>query len=75
MILNALEQIEYMFKNLLYAQLELVFFTGNQHFCQLQIGTCQQHLPVTEKQGYLPSACAAPAADLQHSLKGIQRGE
>lgn len=35
-----------------------------------------EHLPVTEKQqGYLPSACAAPAADLQHSLKGIQRGE
>ena len=61
-----------MFKNLLYAQLELVFLTGNQHFCQLQIGTCQEHLSVTEKQqGHLPSACAAPAADLQHSLKGI----
>ena len=41
--------------------------------CQLQIGTCQEHLPVTEQQWHLPSASvqtelsAAAAADLQHS--------
>ena len=26
--------------------------------CQLQIGTYQEHLPMTEKQGHLPSASA-----------------
>ena len=51
-------------------------------FCQLQIGICQGHLPVTEQQpGPLPSAsmglepCGATAADLPHSAKGIQGGE
>ena len=40
--------------------------------CQLQIGTCQDHLPATEQQGPLPPAsaetdpCAAVAADPQH---------
>ena len=39
--------------------------------CQLQIGTCQEHLLV----GHLPSAaaetkpCAAAAVDLQHPLR------
>ena len=32
--------------------------------CQLQIGTCQEHLPVTEEQHqHLPSACDAAAAE------------
>ena len=50
--------------------------------CQLQIGTCQEHLPATEQQqGHLPSASegtetrAAAAADLQHPLRGIQGRE
>ena len=45
--------------------------------CQLQIGTCQGHLPATEHQpeGPLRSTHAITAADLQHSLKGIQCGE
>ena len=53
--------------------------------CQLQIATClsttngtyQEHLWATERpqQGHLPPACSAAAADLQHSLKGIQSGE
>ena len=34
--------------------------------CQLQIGTWQEHLPATEQQGYLPSACGAAAVDLWH---------
>ena len=34
-------------------------------------------LPVTRQQqeGHLPSVCTAAAADLGHSLKGIQGGE
>ena len=52
-------------------------------FRQLQGGICQEHLPVTERQqqGPLPSAsmrleaCAATAADLPHSPKGIRGGE
>ena len=45
--------------------------------CQLWIGICQEHLPVTEQQlhGHLPPACAATTADLQHLLKGIQGRE
>ena len=45
--------------------------------CQLQIGTCWEHLPASEEQqqGHLPSVCAAAAADLWHFLKGIQCGE
>ena len=40
--------------------------------CCLQIGTCQEHLPVTEEQHqHLPSAYDAAAADLQYSPKGI----
>ena len=32
--------------------------------CRLQIGTCQEHLPVTEEQHqHLPSACDAAAAE------------
>ena len=49
--------------------------------CQLQIDTCQEHLPVTEQQqGHLPSASveiepgAAAAANLQHPLRGLQGG-
>ena len=39
--------------------------TTSYHLCQLQIGTCQEHLPVTEQQQRpLPSACAATAAYL-----------
>ena len=51
-------------------------------FCQLQVGICQEHLPVTkQQQGPLPSAsmglepCAATAADLPHSPKEVQGGE
>ena len=51
--------------------------------CQVHIGTCQEHLPATEQrpQGCLPSASvetepyAAEAANLQHPVRGIQRGE
>ena len=50
--------------------------------CQLQTGTCQEHLPATEQQqGHLPSASeetkpwAAAAADLQLPLRGIQGRE
>ena len=49
---------------------------------QLQIGTCQEHLPEPEQQqGHFPSVSAetepsvAAAADLQLSLRGIQGGE
>ena len=43
--------------------------------CQLQAGACQEHLPVTEQRGHLPSAsaetepCATAAVDLQHPLR------
>ena len=43
--------------------------------CQLQIGTCQDHLPATEQQGPLPSSyaeivpCATEIVDLQHPLR------
>ena len=51
--------------------------------CQLQIGSCQEHLPATEQQqpGHLSSAsaeiepCAVAAADLQQPLRGVQGGE
>ena len=50
--------------------------------CQLQIGTCQEHLLATEQQQkHLPSVSAeiepyaAAAADLQHPLRGVQDGE
>lgn len=46
---------------------------------QLQSGTCQEQLPLTEKQqGDLPSSSvgtehrAAAAADLQHHLRGVR---
>ena len=45
-------------------------------YCQLQIGPCQEHLPVTEQQQeHLPSAseepepCAAAAVDTQQPLR------
>ena len=54
----------------------------SRSMCQLQTGTCQEHLPATEQQqGHLPSASeetepwAAAAADLQHPLRGIQGRE
>ena len=51
--------------------------------CQVQTGTCQEHVPATEQQpqGCLPSASvetesyAAEAANLQHPMRGIQSGE
>ena len=37
------------------------------YFCQLPMGTCQEHLPATEQLSeHLPSVCAAAAARLQH---------
>ena len=73
------------------------FFTFNQQLCiklnhevahlfsccQLQIGTCQEHLPTTEpqQQEHLPSAaaeiepCAIATANLQDPLRGIQGEE
>ena len=52
---------------------------GRKHTSQLQSGTCQEQLPVTEKQqGDLPSSSvgtehrAAAAADLQHHLRGVR---
>ena len=73
------------------------FFTFNQQLriklnhevahlfscCQLQIGTCQEHLPTTEpqQQEHLPSAaaetelCAIATANLQDTLRGIQGKE
>ena len=46
-------------------------------FCQLQIGTCQEHLPASERQQResLPPGCAAAAADLLHPREGLQGGE
>ena len=51
--------------------------------CQLQTGTCQEHLLATEQQQqkHLPSGSveiqpyAAAAADLQYPLRGVQGGE
>ena len=47
---------------------------SSSSFMSTTIGTCQEHLPATEHhhQGPWPSACAGAAADLRHSLKGIQ---
>ena len=46
--------------------------------CQLQTGTCPEQLPVTEKQGCLPSSsvetepCAVAVADPQPHLRGVR---
>ena len=40
--------------------------------CQLQIGTCQGHLPSASAE---TEPCVAAAVDLQHALKGAQGGE
>ena len=52
------------------------------YFCQLPMGTCQEHLPATEQQFHLPSAsveikpCSAAAVDVQHPLRDfrVERG-
>ena len=41
-------------------------------YCQLQIGTCQGHLPSASAE---TEPCVAAAVDLQHALKGAQGGE
>ena len=41
-------------------------------YCQLQIGICHGHLPSTSTG---IKSCSAVAADLQHSLKGVQGGQ
>ena len=42
------------------------------YLCQLQIDTCHGHLPSTSIRS---KSCFAAAADLEHSLKGVQGGE